>query len=222
MRHIRRACAVCLCALFMLHGAAFAEADYVGHGVCKLCHNKTAYGTQWDIWNASPHARAFETLLEPRSLEIAKGKGIDVAPSEAPECLRCHATAYDRATRNVPDVLAIMDGVQCEACHGAGAQHVPDGRRHWLGRDESVDFTAHIVRPNERTCVQCHRRQSPTWDPTRYTLPEGRTTGFDFQQAFEKIAHPLKRHFAEDFNAKPGRPAKKKVRSKRKNDKARE
>lgn len=203
---------VSVCILFAVQGKSVAQADYVSHRVCKLCHNKTAYGTQWDIWKASPHARAFETLLGPRSREIAREKRIEVAPSEAPECLRCHATAYDSATGTVPDVLSIMHGVQCESCHGAGAQHLPDGRKHWLGRDVSVDFTVHILRPNERTCAQCHRRQSPTWDPNRYALPDGRTTGFDFQQALEKITHPLKRHFAEDFGAKSEGSKRKKAR----------
>lgn len=174
------------------------QPHFVTQETCKLCHNQTEFGTQWDIWKASPHARAFQTLLEEPSLAIARRMGLDAPPSQAPECLRCHATAYDRKTRSVPDPLKLQDGVQCESCHGTGSRHVADGRRHWLSEDLSVDFAANIQRPNERTCRQCHRRQSPTWDPQRYT-ENGRPTGFSFQQAFEKTAHPLQRHFQEDF-----------------------
>lgn len=178
--------------------------QFITQETCKLCHNQTEHGTQWDIWKASPHAKAYQTLLEEPSLEIARGMGLDRPPSEAPECLRCHATEYDRKTRSVPDPLKLEDGVQCEACHGMGSGHVADGRRHWLSEDLGVDFTSNIQRPNERTCRQCHRRQSPTWDPKRYT-ENGKPTGFSFQQAFAKTAHPLERRFQEDFTA-PGRP----------------
>lgn len=177
---------------------AHEQSQFVSNETCKLCHNKTEYGTQWDIWKASPHANAFETLLGEPALKVARERGLDRPPSEAYECLRCHATAYDRDTRSVPAPLRLQDGVDCASCHGTGSRHVADGRNHLLGRDLSVDFAAGIQTPNERTCRQCHRRQSPTWDPQRYT-ENGRPTGFSFQQAFEKIAHPLHRKFQEDF-----------------------
>jgi predicted CXXCH cytochrome family protein len=171
---------------------------YVANETCKLCHNKADHGSQWGIWKGSPHAKGFETLLGEPALKIARARGLDRPPSEAYQCLRCHTTAYDRETESVPEPLKVEDGVQCEACHGAGSRHVVDGRNYLLGRDLSIDFTANIETPNERTCKQCHRRQSPTWDPNRYT-ENGRPTGFSFQQAFEKIVHTVNRRFEEDF-----------------------
>jgi cytochrome c553 len=171
--------------------------DYVGDVTCKLCHNREDFGEQWTIWRNSPHARAYETLLNEKSLQIAKERNLKVAPSEAGECLRCHVTAYDRDTGIVPPPLRMTEGVQCETCHGPGSLHVPDGRHRWINRDASVDTLANIIRPDGRACVRCHRRQSPTWDPERYALPGGQTTGFDFQQAFAKIAHPILVSMAE-------------------------
>ena len=172
--------------------------EYVGEMTCRLCHNKSAFGTQWDIWRNSPHARAYKTLFTEQSREIARKLELGPAPHEASECLRCHVTAYDRQTKTVPKNIRRENGVQCESCHGQGSRHVPDGRRYWMEGDRTVDTAANIVRPNDRACAQCHRRNSPTWDPKRYSLPGGRTTGFDFQQAFAKIAHPLLKHFDDD------------------------
>ena len=174
------------------------EKHYVGEMTCRLCHNKSAFGTQWDIWRNSPHARAFQTLFSEQSREIAVKLGLDAAPHEASQCLRCHVTAYDRQTNTVPRNIRLEYGVQCESCHSQGSRHVTDGRRYWMEGDRTVDTAANIVRPDGRVCAQCHRRNSPTWDPKRYSLPGGRTTGFDFQQAFAKIAHPLLKRFGDD------------------------
>ena len=40
-------------------------------------------------------------------------------------------------------------------------------------------------------CATCHNPESPTWDPKRYTLEDGTTAGFDFDQATKRIAHPI-------------------------------
>jgi len=95
--------------------------------------------------------------------------------------------------------------VQCESCHGPGSSHIKDGRDRWMKRDLEIDTAAHILIPNERICVRCHRSQSPTWDPERYTLPNGTKKGFDFQQAFAKIMHPLLAPFVEE-PAEPEKP----------------
>lgn len=178
-----------------------AGPEFVGNQTCKLCHNKTDFGTQWEIWKGSPHSRAYEILFSEQSARITEERGITEKPWESTQCLRCHVTAYDAVARTTPPMIYIEDGVQCESCHGPGSLHVADGRRFWMQRDTTVDTGAHIRRPDARVCTECHRPASPTWDPRRYTLPGGRTTGFDFQQAFAKIAHPMLKSFADDFPA---------------------
>ena len=192
----------------MVSAAGYAQggnnggAEFVSQATCKLCHNRAEQGKQWQIWNGSPHRRAFETLLSEESKAIAKRLGLAAQPQEAAECLRCHVTSYDMDTKATDKALFIEDGIQCESCHGPGSNHVVDGRRYWMEKDPAANTAAHIVRPDQRACVQCHRRQSPTWDPARYSLPNGQTTGFDFQQAFAKIAHPLQKGSLPDVEEK--------------------
>ena len=50
--------------------------EYVGTANCKMCHNKEEKGAQFSKWEASVHAKAFETLKSEESAKIAKGKGI--------------------------------------------------------------------------------------------------------------------------------------------------
>ena len=193
---------VALTAAASAQGGNNRGAEFVSQATCKLCHNRTEQGTQWRIWDGSPHRRAFETLLSEESKAIAKKLGLAAQPQEAAECLRCHVTSYDAETKKIEKALFIEDGIQCESCHGPGSNHVVDGRRYWMEKDPTANMAAHIVRPDQRACVQCHRRQSPTWDPARYTLANGQTTGFDFQQAFAKIAHPLQKGFLPDTKDK--------------------
>lgn len=56
-------------------------------------------------------------------------------------------------------------------------------------KDIPNDVPRNIVRPDNSACVVCHNEDSPAWDPGKYTLSDGTTTGFDFDQAFAKIAH---------------------------------
>ncbi len=50
-------------------------------------------------------------------------------------------------------------------------------------------FDRHL--PQSELCWGCHNSESPTWDPERYVLPDGSRSGFDYQQAAEKIAHRI-------------------------------
>ncbi len=77
---------------------------------CNRCHQD-----EYDHWQTTAHASAFETLE--KSLQ-----------SVNPECLRCHTTGQ----RDLPgdgsmEVPANLRGVQCESCHGIGAEHSRDG-----------------------------------------------------------------------------------------------
>ena len=54
--------------------------------------------------------------------------------------------------------------------------------------DQYVALGGRIV-AGKGTCTLCHNDTSPTWKPDRYTLSDGTTTGFDVEQAYEKIKH---------------------------------
>jgi hypothetical protein len=166
------------------------DAEFVGNSTCKVCHNKAAEGEQWKKWSAEKHSQAFKTLEGEEANKIAKEKGLTVPAAEAPECLKCHVTAYDAEKKAVPAKLKMAEGVQCETCHGASSEHVAAAKKAMLKKDEKVDLSATRVKPEEAICLTCHNPESPTWDPERYTKEDGTKAGFDFKAASEKIAHP--------------------------------
>lgn len=175
---------------FALVSGAFAqEAAYVGNSQCKICHNKKEEGEQWTKWKASNHAKALEALSTDAAKAAAQKKGVSKPPVEGPECLKCHVTAYDAAKGAAPEKIVKEDGVQCETCHGPASLHTADGKKYKSG-DKSVNMAAHIVRADEKVCAKCHNEESPTWNPEKYTSPDGKKVGFDYKQAYEKIAHP--------------------------------
>jgi hypothetical protein len=181
-----------LLALLLTSSAARAEDsvhDYVGVKKCQTCHKKELMGNQVGVWREHPHAAAVETLRSPQSLEVAQRLGIDGAPTEASECLRCHETAHGVAATWIAYDLVREDGVQCESCHGPGR----DYRKKTIMSDRDEARAKGLWAPGEDSaiCTGCHNRESPTFDLERYMLPDGSKAGFDFDQALVRIAHPI-------------------------------
>ena len=164
------------------------EPDYVGHNQCRICHNRKDEGEQWNKWKAGPHASAFEILSGDAAKEVAAELGLEKPPVEAPECLKCHVSTYDVEILEPHDKIKMADGVQCESCHGPSSIHIAEGKKFKSG-DETANPTALAVHPGVEVCLACHNDESPTWDPARYTLEDGSTSGFDFEQAWAKIDH---------------------------------
>lgn len=109
---------------------------------CGFCHPGVH-----DEWLTTNHATALETLE-------AIGQGSNAT------CLECHTVGFgqsggfvDRATT---DALA---GVQCENCHGPGAQHVSDIM------DPALRPPAGIAMLDPNICGKCHNDfHHPTFD----------------------------------------------------------
>ncbi|MBI2432391.1 MAG: cytochrome C554 [Candidatus Hydrogenedentes bacterium] len=189
-------------ALGLMSGARAADApgaQYVGNTTCKVCHNTPDTGEQWNKWKAVKHATALEALKSDAALKIAKDKGLTVPPSEAPECLKCHVTGYDPATKKAPAKIKLDDGVQCESCHGPASLHVKDGQFLKFNPDKAstIDIKAHQPPVTEDACKKCHNEESPTWNPEKYTKADGTKAGFDFEEAKKIIAHPNPKKAAE-------------------------
>ncbi len=111
--------------------------QYLGSRSCNLCHAEIN-----ERWANSRHANAMDSL-------VRKSKHKD------PDCLSCHVTGmadnasaseFLRLNKNHP-----MAGVQCEACHGPGADH----------SQNPSDIA--MLSVNEKTCIRCH---------TSYTDPD--------------------------------------------------
>lgn len=100
---------------------------YVGAKKCKMCHK-----VQFASWEQTTHAKA---------LDAAKGSADPVY--DAAKCAACHATNNDEA----------MAGVQCEACHGPGA----DFKKMSIMKDREKAEANGLVIPTQETCNGCHK-----------------------------------------------------------------
>lgn len=164
---------------------------YVGQSQCKVCHNNAKEGAQWDKWHGAAHPKALELLQGDAAKEVATKIGLATPPAESPECLKCHVTGYDPATKAAPAKISPADGVQCESCHGPASEHLKDAKvlKFTPAKIAEIDIMAHHLEATEATCRGCHNDTSPTWKADRYTLESGEKVGFDYKQAYAKIAH---------------------------------
>lgn len=187
MRGRLLATAVLMACTAVLASPALAEEfDYVGAASCKMCHNKEISGKQFDLWAASPHAKAYETLANEQSLAIAKEKGID-DPQKADECLRCHVTAHGVAAERLGRRFSIEEGVGCESCHGPGSAYVklPAKKKYMAGEITAAEIG--LVESDEAQCRTCHNEESPTFK------------GFEYAEALKLIAHPIPAAHMEQY-----------------------
>jgi cytochrome c1 len=110
---------------------AWQRGAYVGAEACRECHVE-----QHAQWSQTPHARAMETL-------ITAGR------QTSPKCVQCHVVGFEtesgyRMSGSTPHLA----DVQCEICHGAGAEHA------------RTKAAADIRRsPPARVCFECHDQE---------------------------------------------------------------
>jgi hypothetical protein len=178
------AAGLAMCAALLAVPAAADEFTYVGSANCKMCHNKEVSGKQFTIWEASPHAKAFETLASEQSKTIAKGMGID-DPQTADACLRCHVTAHGVAAERIGPRFKLEEGVGCESCHGPASGYNKLNVKKQVMTGEVTGASIGLWEINEALCVACHNEESPTFK------------GFDFAEAMKAIAHPYPDGFVE-------------------------
>lgn len=166
--------------LSTLAAKAVGPHSFVGVKSCKPCHNTEKQGKQTPIWQASEHAKAFQTLKTPEAAQVAQKAGVKGAAHEAKECLKCHVAAFGVAAAQIKPTFVAEDGVQCENCHGAGS----DYKTMAVMKDHAKAVAAGLTDIKlhdgsaEKQCKTCHNQQSPTFK------------GFEFKSAWAKIAHP--------------------------------
>jgi hypothetical protein len=107
---------------------------------CRRCHVP-----QYSQWLDTPHAHAYETLAK-------------AFQATNPACLRCHTTCeLDLPLDGSVPVPENLRNVQCESCHGSGADHARDGSYGEI---------------KVETCLVCHDKEnSPDFDLATY-LPK--------------------------------------------------
>ena len=160
-------------------------ANYIGVKGCKMCHSKDATGNQYAKWQSMMHSKAFELLGTEEAKAVAAKLGIE-EPQASGKCLKCHSTAYYFTESLQTEEVKPENGVSCQSCHGPGADYKKKSIMESL--EESI-ANGMVYPAKEKSCTLCHNDTSPTWDPERYTLPNGEKTGFDVEQVYEKIKH---------------------------------
>ena len=180
--------ALCALALCLTAGTATAEGEhgFVGVAKCKTCHKKEGIGNQYGVWLDKKHSKAYEALASDEAKKFAAEAGI-ADPQADDKCLKCHTTAHGVSEERLSKKFDKTLGVQCESCHGAGKSY----RKKKVMIDRDLAISKGLKIPKEEDCLACHNDESPTWKADRYTLADGSKAGFDFEQASEKIAHPV-------------------------------
>jgi hypothetical protein len=156
-------------------GLAFAEGNhkYVGVKKCSMCHKSESKGNQHGQWLSTKHAKAYETLATPAAQETAAKAGVSGNPQEAAQCVKCHITGYGQ--ENLwGEGFVKADGVQCEACHGAGSDYMPIS----VMKDKAKSIELGLVVPSKEVCVKCHNPESPNYKE------------FNYDEFYKKITHP--------------------------------
>ncbi len=150
------------------------EPHYIGSEKCaKMCHKAEKKGKQYDIWQKGKHANAFKILGTDSSKLVAKTVNVTGDPQKAPECLRCHVTAYNVKKELVDTGCTYNEGVGCEACHGPGSEY----RKLNTMKNHDLAVAAGLWKQDETLCIKCHNKESPTYKP------------FIFKEAVKKDAH---------------------------------
>ncbi len=143
---------------------------YVSIAKCKMCHMP-----YFKAWEATPHAKVFD-LLDAEKKEDTN-----------PKCLECHTTGFGDGGYETGKAKPDLRGVQCEACHGPGADYM----KMSIMKDHEKSVEAGLVSPvDEAVCVKCHNKKSPTFK------------GFDFKEYLAKGVHKVEKKSKEKAEEK--------------------
>ncbi len=144
-----------------------ADNKYIGADKCKSCHGSAESGDQHSLWKGMDHAKAFDVLASEGAKKLAAAKGI-ADPQKADECLKCHVTAFGVPEDQIKKGFNRAQGVQCEACHGPGEQHMKV-RFAAAAKGETGQGYVQIppdelvAKPGQEKCLECHNDQSPSF-----------------------------------------------------------
>jgi hypothetical protein len=117
--------AIALAVMAVSFGAQAGDHEYAGATKCKMCHK-----VQYASWETTKHAQATDAAKASTEREFSA------------DCLKCHAT-------NASEDFA---GVQCEACHGPGA----DYKKMSIMKDIEAAKANGLIIPTQATCDGCH------------------------------------------------------------------
>ncbi len=146
--------------------AVAASHASIGVKKCMMCHKGEAKGMVHEKWLATKHAGAFKTLVDKKDGSEKKA-----------ECLACHTTNFNKGGYVVEAATAVeFEGVQCESCHGGGADYKLSHSKD----KEAAAKAGFIAAPGLETCKGCHNEKSPTFKKDK---------PFVFEEMHKKIDH---------------------------------
>jgi len=158
------------------------ENKYLGDKQCIACHKDLDDSVK--MWEASKHAKAYETL----ATDAAKKFSSD--PQKDPACLQCHVTGFGKeggfAVDLKDDKKETVAGVTCESCHGAGQKYLAifaKAKAKKEAPDKKELAAAGLITPDEKKCLECHNEKSPTFDKEK---------PFKFDEMYKAIKHAVK------------------------------
>lgn len=145
---------------------------FVGVGGCSAanCHGgdgtNGTVGSEYSIWiQDDKHAEAFSVLYNETSRRMAKLLKLDKPAHQAELCLNCHAPQNDppfSGDHGHGDLSALLDGVSCEACHGAASDWLGPHVRHDWAKKSSEEKASLGFRETKnlwnrsKVCADCH------------------------------------------------------------------
>lgn len=162
----------CLLTLVLFWAAALPAAEplprFTGAPSCSssLCHGGAGeLRHQVAIWQKQDiHSRAYNTLVNARSAQIAAALGIPEAVTSS-RCTSCHAPFHDvPKSAFLSETIKANEGVSCESCHGPAEKWLRSHTRPDYSHADRVlaglrDLKHLYVRAN--SCVACHQTLEP-------------------------------------------------------------
>jgi hypothetical protein len=136
---------------------------YLGSEACKACHAK-----EFEIWDSSRHAGAYETLIE--KAKYPENRQFDG------ECVVCHTVGFRYSTGFRDNAAGLVNaekskhlfGVGCENCHGAGSLHAADPKNVQL----RAAMSPWKSNPNDHlTKLVVEAEKMSDSDPRKKTIP---------------------------------------------------
>ena len=83
---------------------------------------------------------------------IAREMQIPGNPQDAERCLECHTTGAGELPGRFMESFDVVQGVQCESCHGAGSEYMPEA----VMLDPVGVVEAGLQEVGRQTCARCH------------------------------------------------------------------
>lgn len=126
-----------------------------GSEKCGMCHRSRQIGNQYDRWKSGPHTKAFRTLQTEGARKLARQQGVE-HPEGDMACLKCHTTAGFLALDDVNGPF-VVEGVGCEACHGAGSRYSELS----VMQDRKKAIMKGLNPGSLKDCLKCHNGECP-------------------------------------------------------------